>query len=78
MKQVLSAGWQSVTYRQNTELHVEAWHWNPHGTWSDPAAKAISWEMPRPLKSFAIHSAISCRIAASRATTAPTRTAFRE
>ena len=24
MKQVLSAGWQSVTYRQNTELHVEA------------------------------------------------------
>ena len=39
MKQVLSAGWHSVTYRQNTELHVEAWHWNPQGVWSDPAGK---------------------------------------
>jgi hypothetical protein len=39
VKQVLSAGWQTVTYRQNTELHMEAWHWNPQGTWSDPAGK---------------------------------------
>jgi hypothetical protein len=39
VKQVLSAGWQTVTYRQNTELHTEGWHWNPQGTWSDPAGK---------------------------------------
>jgi hypothetical protein len=36
IKQILSAGWQTVTYRQNTELHVEAWHWNPQGKWSEP------------------------------------------
>jgi hypothetical protein len=31
LKEVLGAGWQSVTYRQNTEFHVEGWHWNPRG-----------------------------------------------
>jgi len=39
VKQVLSSGWQTITYRQNTELHMEAWHWNPQGTWSDPAGQ---------------------------------------
>jgi F5/8 type C domain len=36
---ILDSGWQSITYRQNTELHSEAWHWNPEGAWSDPAGK---------------------------------------
>ncbi len=39
IKQILGAGWQTVTYRQNTELTVEAWHWNPQGVWSDPSGK---------------------------------------
>jgi len=39
LKQILSAGWQTVTYRQNTELYVEAWHWNAKGTWSAPGER---------------------------------------
>src|ERR1700749_1013237 len=35
LKEILNAGWQTVTYRQNTELMVEAWHWNQIGRWSN-------------------------------------------
>ena len=39
VKQILEAGWGVVSYRQNTELFVQAWHWNPKGAWSDPLGK---------------------------------------
>ncbi len=35
LEKTLASGWQPVTYRQNTELAIEAWHWNPQGTWSE-------------------------------------------
>jgi F5/8 type C domain-containing protein/glycosyl hydrolase family 39 (putative alpha-L-iduronidase) len=40
IKASLSAGWGPITYRQNTELTIAAWHWNPNGSWSDPANKS--------------------------------------
>lgn len=39
IKKIQSAGWQTVSYRQNTELFAEAWHWNPKGKWSNASAK---------------------------------------
>lgn len=35
IRESLSAGWGPITYRQNTELTIDAWHWNPQGRWSD-------------------------------------------
>ncbi len=39
IKESLSAGWGPITYRQNTELTIDAWHWNPQGSWSDSREK---------------------------------------
>jgi hypothetical protein len=40
IKESLSAGWGPITYRQNTELTIDAWHWNPKGRWSDTENKS--------------------------------------
>ena len=66
LAKVLDAGWQPVTYRQNTELTVEAWHWNARGTWSNPEKQEgyftgsaepadpirHSWAYPLPHRGF--------------------------
>ncbi len=39
LKEILGAGWQTVSYRQNTELMVEGWHWNAAGKWSNQDKK---------------------------------------
>src|SRR5436309_4842314 len=56
LKRVLEAGWGSVSYRQNTDLFVQAWHWNPKGTWSDPSGKGYFTGDPNPTAEMIRHS----------------------
>ncbi len=39
IQESLSAGWGPITYRNNSELRMAAWHWTENGTWSDPAPR---------------------------------------
>lgn len=56
IKRVLSAGWGVISYRQNTDLFVQAWHWNPKGTWSDPAGVGYFTGDATPTKEMIRHS----------------------
>jgi hypothetical protein len=56
IKQVLSAGWGVISYRQNTDLFVQAWHWNPKGTWSDPAGRGYFTGNATPTKEMIRHT----------------------
>jgi hypothetical protein len=56
IKQILSAGWGVISYRQNTDLFVQAWHWNPKGTWSDPAGQGYFVGDAEPTKEMIRHS----------------------
>src|ERR1700733_4624472 len=37
IQESLSASWGPITYRNNSELRMAAWHWTENGAWSDPA-----------------------------------------
>jgi hypothetical protein len=56
LKESLSAGWGPITYRQNTELTIAAWHWNPNGTWSDAAHQSGYFTGSAEPKEFLRHS----------------------
>ncbi|PYP54503.1 MAG: glycosyl hydrolase family 5, partial [Gemmatimonadetes bacterium] len=40
IEEALSAGWGPITYRNNTELRMAAWHWTENGAWSDAAHRS--------------------------------------
>src|SRR5580700_2786863 len=54
IQESLSAGWGPITYRNNSELRMAAWHWTENGMWSDPAHKSGyftgSTELKEPLR----------------------------
>jgi hypothetical protein len=56
IQESLSAGWGPITYRNNTELRMAAWHWTENGTWSDPVHKSGyftgSTELKEPIRTI--------------------------
>src|SRR5438067_2178086 len=43
IREMLSAGFKSLTYRLRTGLAGDVWHWNPRGTWSEAQSKQGYW-----------------------------------
>src|SRR5213075_1136036 len=54
--QIQQAGWGVISYRQNTDLFVQAWHWNPKGKWSDPSGKGYFVGDATPTREMIRHS----------------------
>jgi hypothetical protein len=54
IQESLSAGWGPITYRNNTELRMAAWHWTENGSWSDAAHRSgyftASTELKEPTR----------------------------
>ena len=54
VQESVSAGWGPITYRNNSELRMAAWHWNPNGSWSDAAHQSgyftSSTELKTPIR----------------------------
>ena len=60
IQESLSAGWGPITYRNNTELRMAAWHWTENGTWSDAAHRSGyftgSTELKQPVRYILAYS----------------------
>src|SRR6185437_3536275 len=54
IEESLSAGWGPITYRNNSELRMAAWHWTENGSWSDASHRAGyftgSPELKKPIR----------------------------
>jgi hypothetical protein len=71
LKAILGAGWQPVTYRQNTELQIEAWHWNRTVLGAIRTNRpATSPAVQIRLRESITHGLTRCRIGATRRVTA--------
>ena len=60
IQESLSAGWGPISYRNNTELRMAAWHWTENGSWSDPVSRSGyftgSTELREPLRYIAAYA----------------------